>query len=140
MVKYNLFMEYIKYTFIALIGWGLWAIGSKIMTRHFNTSSTSFWISLAALVFLSIYLIFRRDLMVNKQVLYALPIGLVSLVAILSFYKALKLGPTSVVLPMTNMYVILPVLYGFIFLKETVIMSKCSGLCCSKINLKILNH
>lgn len=99
------------------------------MTRYFNTSSTSFWISVSALVFLSIYLLFRRDLMVNKQVvLYAIPIGLISLVAILSFYKALKAGPTSVVLPLTNMYVLLPVLYGFIFLKETINATRILGI------------
>ena len=121
-------MGYVKYTFIALLGWGLWAIGSKMMTRYFNTSSTSFWISTSTLIFLSIYLIFKRDLMINQKVIYALPVGLISLIAILSFYKALKLGPTSVVLPLTNMYVILPVLYGFIFLKETVSTTRVLGI------------
>lgn len=121
-------MDYIKYTFIALIGWGFWAIGSKMMTRHFNTSSISFWISLSGIVFLSIYLVFRRDLMVNKHVLYAVPIGLVSLVAILGFYKALKIGPASVVVPLTNMYVIFPVLYGFIFLRETITTTRILGI------------
>lgn len=121
-------MDYIKYTFIALVGWGFWAIGSKMMTRHFNTSSTSFWIALSGIVFLSIYLVFQRDLMVNKHVLYAVPIGLVSLVAILGFYKALKIGPASVVFPLTNMYVIFPVLYGFIFLKETITTTRILGI------------
>lgn len=121
-------MDYIKYTFIALIGWGFWAIGSKMMTRHFNTSSISFWISLSGIVFLSIYLVFQRDLMVNKHVLYAVPIGLVSLVAILGFYKALKIGPASVVVPLTNMYVIFPVLYGFIFLRETITTTRILGI------------
>jgi transporter family protein len=121
-------VDYIKYTFIALIGWGFWAIGSKMMTRHFNTSSISFWISLSGIVFLSIYLVFQRDLMVNKHVLYAVPIGLVSLVAILGFYKALKIGPASVVVPLTNMYVIFPVLYGFIFLRETITTTRILGI------------
>lgn len=66
--------------------------------------------------------------MINQKVIYALPVGLISLIAILSFYKALKLGPTSVVLPLTNMYVILPVLYGFIFLKETVSTTRVLGI------------
>jgi len=121
-------MGYVKYTFIALIGWGFWAIGSKIMTHNFNTSSTAFWISLWGIIFLSIYLGFHRDLMVNRHVLYAIPIGLVSLVAILSFYKALKIGPVSVVVPLTNMYVIFPVLYGFIFLKETITTMRVFGI------------
>jgi len=66
--------------------------------------------------------------MVNKHVLYAVPIGLVSLVAILGFYKALKIGPASVVVPLTNMYVIFPVLYGFIFLRETITTTKIAGI------------
>ncbi|MGB3340128.1 MAG: EamA family transporter [bacterium] len=121
-------MEYVKYTFIALIGWGFWAIGSKMMTRYFNTSSTSFWISISGIIFLSIYLIFRRDLMVSKQILYAVPVGIVSMIAILGFYKALKIGPASVVVPLTNMYVIFPVLYGFVFLKETISTTRVLGI------------
>jgi transporter family protein len=121
-------MEYVKYTFIALIGWGFWAIGSKMMTRYFNTSSTSFWISISGIIFLSIYLIFRRDLMINRQILYAVPVGLVSMIAILAFYKALKIGPASVVVPLTNMYVIFPVLYGFVFLKETISTTRVLGI------------
>jgi transporter family protein len=121
-------MGYVKYTFIALIGWGFWAIGSKMMTRYFNTSSTSFWISISGIFFLSIYLVLRRDLMINKQILYAVPVGLVSLIAILGFYKALKIGPASVVVPLTNMYVIFPVLYGFIFLKETINTTRVLGI------------
>lgn len=66
--------------------------------------------------------------MVNKHVLYAVPIGLVSLVAILGFYKALKIGPASVVVPLTNMYVIFPVLYGFIFLRETITTTRILGI------------
>lgn len=121
-------MDYVKYAYIALIGWGFWAIGSKMMTRYFNTSSTSFWISLFGFVFLSIYLIFRKDLMVNKHIFFAVPVGLVSIIAILSFYKALKIGPASVVVPLTNMYVIFPVLFGFIILKETISITRILGI------------
>ncbi|UCD19528.1 MAG: EamA family transporter [candidate division WOR-3 bacterium] len=121
-------MEYVRYAFIALVGWGLWAIGSKILTRYFNTMSTTFWISFWSMVFLTIFLIFRRNLMLNRYVIYSIPVGLVSLAAIVAFYKALKIGPSSVVLPLTNMYVILPVLFGFIVLKEPVTLPRVLGI------------
>lgn len=121
-------MDYVKYTFIALVGWGIWAIGSKIMTRYFNAASISFWISLWTIIFLSIYLIFRRNLLINKYVFYAVPIGFISLFAILAFYRALKIGPASVVIPLTNMYVLFPVLYGFIVLKETIAVTRVLGI------------
>ena len=66
--------------------------------------------------------------MINKYVVYAIPVSLVSLVAILAFYKALKIGPSSVVLPLTNLYVILPVLFGFIVLKEPVTIPRILGI------------
>lgn len=121
-------MDYAKYAFVALVGWGLWAIGSKLLTRFFNTLSTTFWISFWSIVFLTFFLLFRKNLMFNKYVLYSIPVGIISLVAMISFYKALKLGPSSVVLPLTNLYVILPVLFGFIVLKESVTVVRVIGI------------
>lgn len=117
-----------KYAFVALIGWGFWAIGSKLLTRYFNTLSTTFWISFWSIVFLTFFVVFRRALMFNKYAVYAMPVGLVSLIAIVAFYKALGSGPSSVVLPLTNMYVILPVLFGFIVLKEPVTLIRVLGI------------
>jgi len=121
-------MGYMKYAFIALVGWGFWAIGSKLMTRHFNTVSTTFWLSFWSIVLLAIFLIFKKNLMVNRYVYHTIPIGAISLIAILAFYKALKLGPTSVVVPFTNMYVIFPVLFGFIVLREAITTTRVIGI------------
>lgn len=121
-------MDYVKYAFVALIGWGFWAIGSKLLTRYFNTLSTTFWISFWSITFLTFFIFFRRSLMINKYVIYTIPIGLVSLIAIVAFYKALSIGPSSVVLPLTNMYMVVPVLFGFIVLKEAVTLPRVMGI------------
>lgn len=120
-----------KYAFIALVGWGFWAIGSKIMTRYFNTVSTSFWISLATIVFLSFYIVHRRSLMLNAHALIALPIGLVSMIAMLALYQGLKHGPASVVMPIANMYIIFPVVFGFVFLHEAITLPRVLGIVCA---------
>ncbi len=73
-------------------------------------------------------MVFRKNLMFNKYVFYSIPVGIISLVAIISFYKALKIGPSSVVLPLTNLYVILPVLFGFIVLREPVTLIRIVGI------------
>jgi len=121
-------VDYLRYTLIALVGWGFWAIGSKILTRYFNTLSTTFWISFWSIAFLTFFVFFRRSLVFNKYVIYAVPVGLVSLFAIVAFYKALSIGPSSVVVPLANMYVILPVLFGFIILKEPVTATRVLGI------------
>jgi len=69
--------------------------------------------------------------MVNNYVWYAAPIGLISLIAILAFYKALKTGPASFVIPFTNMYLIFPVIFGFIVLKEAVTLPRILGIGCA---------
>jgi len=121
-------VDYLKYTLIALIGWGFWAIGSKLLTRYFNTLSTTFWISFWSIAFLTLFVFLRKGLIVNKYVTYAIPVGLVSLFAIVAFYKALSIGPSSVVVPIANLYVILPVLFGFIVLREPVSTTRVLGI------------
>uniref|UniRef100_A0A7V0Z5A3 EamA domain-containing protein n=1 Tax=candidate division WOR-3 bacterium TaxID=2052148 RepID=A0A7V0Z5A3_UNCW3 len=122
-------MDYIKYAYIALLGWGFWAIGSKIISQHLNTVSTSFWISIWSIIFLLFYIIFFRDsLQFNNHSLYAIPVGFVSLIAILAFYHALKTGPASVVIPLTNLYVLFPVVFGFIILKEPITVNRILGI------------
>lgn len=122
-------MDYIKYAYIALLGWGLWAIGSKVVSQYLNTVSTSFWISLWSLVFLVFYIVFfRNSLQFNHYSLYAIPVGFVSLIAILAFYQALKTGPASVVIPLTNLYVLFPVIFGFILLKEPITLNRILGI------------
>lgn len=120
-----------KYAYVALLGWGFWAIGSKLITRYFNTLSMSFWITLWSFIFLILYIMFKRSLVINKYVWFSVPIGVISLVAILAFYEALRRGPASVVVPLTNMYVVFPVLFGFIILKEAVTPFRIIGIICA---------
>jgi transporter family protein len=132
-------MAYTKYAFIALIGWGFWAIGSKMLTRYFNAASATFWVSLFSIFFLIIYIGVTRSLMVHRYILYAIPVGICSLIALIAFYKALQTGPASVVVPLTNMYVIFPVLFGFIFLRETVTLTRVLGIVCAIIATVLLS-
>ncbi len=122
-------MDYIKYAYVALIGWGFWAIGSKVLSQHLNTISTTFWISLWSLVFLILTAaVFKRNLQFNQHALYAIPVGFISLLAILAFYRALKTGPASVVIPLTNLYVLFPVVFGFAILKEPITLNRLLGI------------
>lgn len=122
-------MDYVRYAYIALLGWGFWAIGSKILSKHLNTISVTFWISFWSFVFLVLFIIIlKKNLPCNHHSLYALPVGFVSLIAVLAFYQALTTGPASVVIPLTNLYVLFPVVYGFIILKEPITLTRMLGI------------
>lgn len=122
-------MDYVRYAYIALLGWGFWAIGSKILSKHLNTISVTFWISFWSFIFMVLFIIiFKKNLECNHHSLYALPVGFVSLIALLAFYRALATGPASVVIPLTNLYVLFPVVYGFIILKEPITLTRMLGI------------
>jgi len=120
-------MGYLKYTFLALFGWGFWAIGSKLLTRHFNATSMTFWTSLSSIIILSAFVLIRKNLIVSNHIIWAIPVSVMSLIAILSFYKALSAGPSSVVISITNMYLVFPIIFGIVFLKEAVTLTKAIG-------------
>ena len=132
-------MHYLKYALITLIAWGVWAIGGKIMARQLNAVSTTFWITLSSLFFLIVFLLIRRNLMINKYIFYGIPIGFVIVIAMLAFYEALRTGPASVVLPFTNLYVLFPVLYGFIVLQEAITIPRILGIVCAVIASVLLS-
>jgi drug/metabolite transporter (DMT)-like permease len=121
-------MSALKYSYIAMIGWGFWAIGSKLLSKHLNAESLSFWISVWSFFALAIFIFFKKSLIVNQHSLLALPVGLFSLVAILAFYKALQIGPTSVVVCLTNLYLLFPVIFGFVYLKEPITITRVLGI------------
>jgi len=132
-------MAYLKYALVALVGWGFWAIGSKMLTRYFSAASTTFWVSFWSILFIVIYVIVTRSLEYNKYTFYAIPVSIFSFIAILAFYKALQLGPSSVVVPFTNMYVIFPVLFGFFVLKEGITLTRVLGILCALLATVLLS-
>ncbi|UCC12000.1 MAG: EamA family transporter [candidate division WOR-3 bacterium] len=132
-------MHYLKYALITLVAWGAWAIGGKIMAKHLNAVSTTFWITISSMLFMIIYLLIRRNLMINKYIFYGIPVGFVVLIAMLAFYEALRIGPASVVLPFTNLYVLFPVLYGFIVLQESITITRIIGIACAIVACVLLS-
>jgi transporter family protein len=132
-------MAHLKYAMIALIGWGFWAIGGKMLTRYFSATSTTFWVSFWSMVFIIVYVMATKNLEFTPHSFFAVPVGFVSFVAILAFYKALQLGPASVVVPFTNMYVIFPVLFGFIILREAITLPRVLGIVCALLATILLS-
>jgi uncharacterized membrane protein len=61
----------------------------------------------------------------------ALGAGLAYGLALVFFFVALRRGPASVVVPLSGMYILIPAVLGFIFLKEQVTVSHILGLVCA---------
>lgn len=133
-------MHYIKYAYIALGCWGVWAIGTKLLSHHLNAFNVSFWVSLWMIVPLAGYFFVNGGLVVNAHSFYAIPVGLISLVAVVAFYQALRQGPSSVVLPLTNLYVVIPAVFGFVVLKEAITWNRVAGIVLAVLGAVLLSR
>jgi uncharacterized membrane protein len=61
-------------------------------------------------------------------------------VASVLFYVAIRKGPASVVMPLTGMYILIPALLGFIFLKEPPTVTHILGLACAGLAVFFLTR
>lgn len=83
---------------------------------------------------------FIEHLSLNKSSILLYSAGIVLAVAIISYYKALELGPISVVVPIYGMYIAFSSIIGFIFLGERFTFSKGLGLIFALLAIILLSR
>ncbi len=132
-------MNYIHYSLIALVGWGLWGFGAKLLTRHLPAYSNVFFTSVASIVFLAGFVTVSKAVVWNRYVFYTIPIAIVSTIALVAFYRALETGPASTVIPITGLYIVIPAILGFIFLHERLTWTKLAGFILAIISIILLS-
>ena len=132
-------MDYRVYCTISLVCWGLWAYFSKVLTHSLSPIILVFFTSVGSMTAIGLYTILRTKLVVNVSVFWALLVGVLSALATIFFYQALAKGPASVVVPWTGLYIIIPVILGFIFFKEPVTTNRIIGLAAAIISIIFLS-
>lgn len=131
-------MDYRIYCLITLLGWGFWGFGSKLLGKFIQPFPLSFFSNVGTVLFLSLFL-FKFSLPFNKFSLYALINGLIAGVGTFGFYFALNKGEASVVFPLTSLYIIFPVILGYLFLKEPITFKHFLGFIFSLIAIYLLS-
>lgn len=105
----------------ALVLWGFWAFLPKLAMRHsMQPHSVIFYEALGSL-FVTMPLLFtiRGKLVRDKKGIGILFCGSsLSVLGVLSYYSALKIGPVATVSTITAMYPLIGVALARIFLKE----------------------
>ena len=104
---------------------------SKLLIRNMNPAVFVLWSSIASLAPTAWFVIAFRGLQWHRQGGMALLAGLFGGGATLFFYLALSRGPASVVVPLSGMYIVIPAVLGFIFLREAVTPSHVIGVACA---------
>ncbi len=131
-------MDYRIYCLIALLGWGFWGFGSKILGKYFHPFHLSLFSNVGTVLFL-LFFIFKFSLPFNKFSLYALINGMIAGIGTFGFYFALSKGEASIVFPITSLYIVFPVILGYFFLKEPITFKHLLGFIFTLIAIYLLS-
>lgn len=133
-------MEYIGYTLLTMILYGIAPIVMKTVSGNIETNTAVFFTYTFALAVIAGYtLIIRTPLVFNRFSLYAGLVGVIFVVALFSWYKALITGPLSIVVPIVSLCLVIPVIHGVIFLKEPLSVTKFLGIIFAVIAILLLS-
>jgi len=124
--------SYLLWATVALVGYTLFTPLAQIATRQVpSTVVALFTNSLLALSALAIVLLSRENPFsyVTSDVLpYIVGAGICLTVGILAYYRALSLGPVTVVVPIFGMFLVTSSVLGFLFLGDEFSARKGAGI------------
>ena len=114
-------MSWVGWSVVALICWGTWAVLNKLALRtldwrHLLVAS---WITYTAAVVVLLAARLDPRTLVSRDGLIALAAALTSLVAVTSFYLALRSGPVATVTPLSSLYPAVAAVLAVVLLRES---------------------
>jgi len=133
-------VDYRLLSILALLCWGLWGFLSKLLTRTTPVGAFALWATVAGILPVMLFALGTNTLIWTKTAPLSLLAGFLGSIATIFFYLALHRGPASVVVPLSGMYIILPALLGYLFLKEPLTLSHILGLVCAALALLFLTR
>ncbi|MFB6125017.1 MAG: EamA family transporter [Halanaeroarchaeum sp.] len=125
-------MQYLRWSVLALAAYSLVAPLMKVATEEIPVD-VAVMVSNAMLVLAAAAVVLTTDSSVleyltHPRAPYLYAAGLALAVGILSYYRALSLGPVSSVTPIFGMFLVVSSLVGFVVLGESFTARKALGL------------
>jgi len=133
-------MDYRLLSVFALVLWGAWGFFAKTISGNVSPQGLAFWSTIATVVPVAVFALTDSTGRWTRPHPMALGAGLAYGLALVFFFVALHRGPASVVVPLSGMYILIPAVLGFIFLKEHVTVSHIIGLVCAALAVFFLTR
>jgi transporter family protein len=133
-------MDYRLLSVFALVLWGAWGFFAKTISSSVSPQGLAFWSTLATVVPVAAFALTDSTGKWTKPHPMALGAGLAYGLALVFFFIALRRGPASVVVPLSGMYIVIPAVLGFLFLKEPVTVTHIIGLACAALAVFFLSR
>jgi len=125
---------------LTLVFWGLWGFLPKIVLQTLPPESVLFYESLGNfLIALPLFVHFRFRLKTDARGVGICGLSaVISVIAVLFLYIALRQGPASVVVTLTSLYSIVAVTLAWMFLKEKISRLQMLSILLSLVSIALL--
>ncbi len=133
-------MDYRLLSLLTIVCWGIWGFLTKILCRTTPAETVAFWSTLASILPILAYTLSTGTMRWMATTPLTLVSGTIAGLATIFFYLAMNRGPASVVIPLTGMYIIIPVLLGYLILKEPVNIKHILGFTCALLAILLLSN
>jgi transporter family protein len=132
-------MDYRLLSVFALVLWGAWGFLAKVISGNLSPQNLAFWSTIATVIPVAVFAFTESTGKWVRPHPLAVGAGLAYGLALVFFFIALKRGPASVVVPLSGMYILVPAVLGFIFLKEPLTVTHVLGLGCAGLAVLFLS-
>ncbi len=133
-------MDYRLLSVFALVLWGAWGFLAKTISDRVPPQGLAFWSSVATIVPVAVFALTDRTGRWVRPHPLAIGSGIAYGLALVFFFLALRRGPASVVVPLSGMYILVPAVLGFVFLKEHLSVAHGLGLACAALAVFLLSR
>ncbi|MFT3705260.1 MAG: EamA family transporter [Agriterribacter sp.] len=129
--------NYVSWALLGMLGYSATTLFMKLANKDGRFSSFVILAVAVSIVFISVvtitylkgdYKSITAQNIKSKAFAWSIATGIVLATAVISLFKALSLGPASVVVPVYGMFVVGGALLGMIFLHEPVSLTKVLGI------------
>lgn len=114
-------MGWVAWSLVALVCWGVWAVLNKLALRTLDWAHlivASWLVSTVAVAGLLATRVDPRAL-ASRDGTLALAAAATSLVAVISFYQAIRSGPVTTVTPLSSLYPAVTAILAVVLLRES---------------------
>src|SRR3990172_8900311 len=137
-------MNWIVYSLSCVVLYGIMQFFIKLSSSGNNPVASSMvfvTVQFIAQIILGAYFISKSDFNMDmSSIKYSIAGGVAAAVATILFFLALKSGPLSKVVPISNMSLLIAVLIGVFFLKEAINMKIATGIFFAILSIYLLTN
>lgn len=135
--------RYLVLSLVAFAGYSLVAPTMKVAMRTVPSTTAVFLSNLVMLVLVSGLLAYRghspMPYLRHPKAPYIVLTGLVLSVGLLTYYRAIDLGPVSVVVPIYGLFIVLSSIIGITLLDESLTARKAAGIALAMLAIVLMS-